>query len=355
MIHVARELLTTLGSSRGSIMTVFAQPASLKRAAVREHYEDTILRPVVFEDHTDVLDPEVLQALKAQFPDGQAQFWGVTPGLNNANLPQIRKMQQGDTVFFAGNKRLYLVGTVALTWHNPALAHRLWGVDERTEQTWEHMYALSGVRGIAFPMAEIRSLLGWKANRNIQGFVALREDDGAVLTDLVGFEPSTTAAPHTDPDEDQPAGPPLGPTDAVAEVQRRAEQGRIKKALLPGVEGECALCGRTLPRAFLVAAHIKKRAACSEEERWDIHNVAMLACLLGCDSLFEYGFVTVEEGGSIKVSPITEGAPAVAKYVEEHLAGRSVDWWSPERDKYYAWHRSHSFQTGALTPDQVEK
>ncbi|WP_329341272.1 hypothetical protein OG252_35400 [Streptomyces sp. NBC_01352] len=332
-------------------MTVFAQPASLKRPAVREHYEETILQPVQLTSHADLIDTQVMQTLSGLFPSGQAQIWGVTPGIGDANLPQIRKMQPGDVVFFSGSKRLYLVGTVALTWHNPALAHRLWGVDDRTEQTWEYMYALTGVRGIDFPMEEIRSLLSWNPNRNIQGFVALRETDGAILTDLVGFEDSIHGSLL--PGSEEPTTPPYGPSDAAADAQRRAEQGRLKKALLPGTEGECALCGRTLPRAFLVAAHIKKRSACSEEERWDLNNVAMLACLLGCDSLFEYGFVAVEEGGQLRISPVAASAPPVAKYIEEHLADRSTAWWTTEREQYYAWHRSHTFQLGALTPDQV--
>lgn len=335
----------------GDIVTVFAQPASLKRLSVREHYEDTILRPVNLASHGDLLHPHVQERLGTLFPSGQAQLWGVTPGLDKANVPQIRKMRAGDVVFFSGNKRLYLVGAVALTWHNPELALRLWGVDERTEQTWEYMYALTGVRGIDFPMAEIRALLGWKPKRNIQGFVALQESDGAILTDLVGFEGGSSENVLTAP-ESFPA-PPLGPSDAVAEARRRAEQARLKSALLPGPEGECALCGRTLPRAFLVAAHIKKRAACTEEERWDLSNVAMLACLLGCDSLFENGFVTVKEGGEIAISPVAAGSPGVAKHIDEHLVGRSTAWWSTEREKYFAWHRSHTFQTVALTVEQV--
>lgn len=333
-------------------MTVFAQPASLKRPAVREHYEDTILHPVDLASHADLIDLEVSPALSELFPSGQAQLWGVTPGINGANLPQIRKMQAGDVVFFSGSKRLYLVGTVALAWHNPALAHRLWGIDDRTKQTWEYMYALTGVRGIDFPIEEIRSLLSWKSNRNIQGFVALADADGGILTDLVGFEHGMRGS--SSPLPGKPVAPPFGPSDsAVAEVQRRAEQGRLKRALLPGAEGECALCGRTLPRALLVAAHIKKRAACSEEERWDLNNVAMLACLLGCDSLFEHGFVAVETGGQLSVSPVAAAAPAVTKYMDEHLVGRSIEWWSADREQYYAWHRSHTFQLGALTPAQV--
>ncbi|MEE4419573.1 hypothetical protein [Streptomyces bugieae] len=337
-------------------MTVFAQPASLKTPSVRRHYEDTILKPVTFEEHADLLSAELRTELHKLFPEGAAQLWGVTPGLNGANLPQIRKMQAGDTVFFAGNKRLYLVGTMATTWHNPDLARRLWGIDERTQQTWEHMYALTDVRGLNFPMGEVRSLLNWVPNRNIQGFVALRDDDGLALTDHVTFTPNTPATtPNVTPGNAKvPKQRPAGPSDGETTTQSRREQARLKNHLIPGATGDCALCGRTFPRAFLIAAHIKKRAACTEDERWDL-NIGMLACLLGCDSLYEHGLIAVDEDGALQISPAAQDAPFVSKHINEHLKGRTTTWWNPEREKYYAWHRAHTFQTGALLPEQVNK
>ena len=38
-------------------------------------------------------------------------------------------------------------------------------------------------------------------------------------------------------------------------------------------------------RATTHAAHIKKRAVCSDDERRDLDNIAMPTCLLGCDIL----------------------------------------------------------------------
>jgi hypothetical protein len=49
------------------------------------------------------------------------------------------------------------------------------------------------------------------------------------------------------------------------------------------------------PVDLLVAAHIKRRSLCSETERRDLHNVAMLACKFGCDALFEEGYWLVSE------------------------------------------------------------
>ncbi|MYU06448.1 hypothetical protein GTY81_21700 [Streptomyces sp. SID8366] len=170
-------------------MQVLAQPARRSDRTVEQHFQDTIVRPVVFSDHVDLLEPSTLSALQRLFPDGTAPMWGVTPGKNGANLPRIRKMGPGDWVFFSGDKRLYLGGTVALTWHNPRLAERLWSVDANG-QTWEHMYALAGARDFDIPIEEIRELLGWNPNRNIMGFQAFNQEESDLLQQRYSLRPA---------------------------------------------------------------------------------------------------------------------------------------------------------------------
>ena len=48
--------------------------------------------------------------------------------------------------------------------------------------------------------------------------------------------------------------------------------------------------------------HIKPRRDCTEEERRD-PNVAMLACLMGCDAAFENGDLRVFGDGAMSVTP----------------------------------------------------
>ena len=80
---------------------------------------------------------------------------------------------------------------------------------------------------------------------------------------------------------------------------------------------QSAVSGRCLPRGLLVAAHVKPRSECSEEERRDIPHVAMAACLLGCDALYETGYLTVDATGRIVTArPITR-----ASHVETVLRG----------------------------------
>ena len=53
-----------------------------------------------------------------------------------------------------------------------------------------------------------------------------------------------------------------------------------------------------------MAAHVKKRAVCSDTERRDLHHVAMLACSFGCDALYESGWITVDENGYVQTSSL---------------------------------------------------
>ena len=60
----------------------------------------------------------------------------------------------------------------------------------------------------------------------------------------------------------------------------------------------CSLCHKTRPSKIMVAAHIKKRSDCSKEERLD-RNVVMPVCKVGCDELYEKGYILVNNLGMI--------------------------------------------------------
>lgn len=94
-----------------------------------------------------------------------------------------------------------------------------------------------------------------------------------------------------------------GPTDVERVTYGRAEQRALRKLLLRGRDqAECGLCGQPTSAKYLVAAHIKPRRDCTEEERRD-PNIAMLACLMGCDAAFENGDLRVFGNGAMSVTP----------------------------------------------------
>jgi hypothetical protein len=86
-------------------------------------------------------------------------------------------------------------------------------------------------------------------------------------------------------------------TDRECADFARIEQGFWRHQLLNNrTSAHCSICGRPFPVAFLVMAHIKRRADCTHEERMDPYNVIPM-CLFGCDALFEKKVVTVGTGG----------------------------------------------------------
>jgi hypothetical protein len=147
--------------------------------------------------------------------------------------------------------------------------------------------------------------------------------------------------------------PPLGPDpQAYITAARRLDgpldrgartTSRVEQQLLRGVLGlfalstaPCELCGRDVPVGLLVAAHIKRRADCTDEERRDVEHVAMRACVLGCDALFERGLLQVTDRGLLRAAGGV--TPALAEHLQA-LDGRSAPAFRPARAPYFAWHR----------------
>lgn len=134
-------------------------------------------------------------------------------------------------------------------------------------------------------------------------------------------------------------------TDAVSVAVVRREQGALRYHLLQGrTSAPCGLCGRDLPAGLLVAAHLVPRRDLSDEERADFSAVAMLACLLGCDALFENGYLTVTGDGVIEAARSAE-SDSVGRAVAQ-LVGKPCPAFDGPRQGWFARHRELHLQTG---------
>ncbi|MEV6226548.1 HNH endonuclease [Saccharopolyspora shandongensis] len=297
---------------------------------------------VRFKDHDDLLSPKVRAELDDAFPSGEARMWGVTPGKEprRSNVQKFQRLRPGDAVLFYGEGHFYLVGRIAVLWENAELAERLWQRDDKG-QTWQYMYALDEVRPIQVPLAEVRPQLGWRPTAIVQGFNIFDGDIADFIGDLCNLR-----AYDTEVSETSAAGGSnrhTGDLETKSVGSRRGEQVALRKRLRELGADRCALCGRELPAEFLVAAHIKPRRHCTDDEKRDLDNVAMLACLLGCDSLYEHGYIGVGTDGEILVSDRAGDCPSVHDLIDRHLAQQRTAWWSPQRARYFDWHREHRF------------
>jgi len=199
--------------------------------------------------------------------------------------------------------------------------------------TWKFRCVASGVRLLDRPIP-LKGVSGYH-QRFSKSPVLNNAKDALETTVVYGIrEPSRTAY---DGALMQLQG--LGDTDCRRERPERLEQRYLQSLLFRGVkEAPCSLCGRILPISFLVTAHIKPRSRCSDAERKDLNNVTA-ACVLGCDYLFDRGFVVVKDN-SVQ-SRLAQPNSADVHAAIGALIGRRLPNtmpWTAARAKYFAEH-----------------
>jgi hypothetical protein len=145
----------------------------------------------------------------------------------------------------------------------------------------------------------------------------------------------------------------LDALDRTGQRAQRVEQSYLRRAIFHGPTARCDLCGREFETEFLVAAHIKKRADCTDAERRDVPNVVMAACRFGCDELFERGYLTVGASGGLTVSLLASCSQPLRDYAREHLAGKVFGQPMAGREEYFAWHRDHANPRPTVPPGSV--
>jgi hypothetical protein len=124
--------------------------------------------------------------------------------------------------------------------------------------------------------------------------------------------------------------------DTERKVVVRKEQAMLRKHLFGSQKhAECFVCGEEFPIELLVAAHIKPRSECSENEKRDLNNIVPM-CLFGCDALFERRQVVVSDG---KVELRLSGNDLNKRLSEflKVLQQRQIPC-KAEQAKYFDWH-----------------
>ncbi|MGW0931615.1 hypothetical protein [Streptomyces sp. NPDC002644] len=186
--------------------------------------------------------------------------------------------------------------------------------------------------------ADAMEALRLSANKG--GVPLLLTDATALATLAEGLLPTEE---ETEEEDEAPADGVVAHTgleSVLALGLVRLEQAKLRRRLLNGAsQATCALCGRSLPARFLRAAHIKRRSKASREERLRMANI-MAACLLGCDELFEHGYVYVTEHGRVAVNGEADTTPDL-DVAARAIEGREVAGHGPERQAFFAWHRTN--------------
>jgi len=304
-----------------------------------EHYEQTVQQPVLLSEIKGLLPAAMFDHLGALFPGGQAAMWGVRSGARGENETRWGNLREGSIALFAGGWKVFASGVVAAKFRSKKVADHLWGAND-DGQPWQFMFALAEIREHDLPTETLKAAIGDKPGQPVLGFRVLDESRSRVCLDEFGLRSERDVWPPGPADIDA-AIRALDKLEADYLARRRLEQDALRSFLLGGRGvGRCKICEREYGAGFLVAAHIKMRAKCTNTEKRDFRNVAMLACKFGCDELYERGYIGYSPTGDLLVSRALRDANATA-----YVAGipkRIV--LSAEQAKYFAWHLANRFK-----------
>lgn len=334
----------------GEMSKLILQPCG--NSGAREHYYDTIQNPVPLERIRPFLNQEEFDILSQIYPQRECYIWGVTPG--GSNITKWNKVTRGDVTLFSKDGGIFASGVTTFKIRNSALASDLWGYDNKG-QTWEYIYFLSEIRNLNIPYIQFnRNVLKkdgtpYEDNYIIQGFSVLDENQCQKFFKNfdIGSEIFINEVPQDEYSRITNILSELESTEEEIKSKRRIEQAFLKSYLFGrNIFGKCACCQKIFPVSFLVTAHIKKRAHCLDEERKDL-DIVMPMCKLGCDELFEKGYIYVEEG-EFKILDILISTEHLRERLKE-IDGKKCAYYSEKTKAYFEWHyRYHTSNLGNL-------
>jgi hypothetical protein len=310
-------------------MAVILQPCANKDA--REHYVNTIENTRSLDSISQFLNDKELDELKEIYPQGQVAIWGVTPSQST----KWERIQAGDITLLAKEGAVFASAVTTYKIHSHALASQLWGFDNKGN-TWEYIYFLSEVKNQHIPYKELNKVIPYNENYVIQGFSLLDEEKSINVLKAFDLE-SETYFPNIDTEELFKELKNEDNLETKSTTTGRKEQSAIRRLLFRNKPtGTCCICNKEYPVKFLWAAHIKKRAKCSLDEKKDLENIAAPMCKFGCDELYEKGYIGVKDGSvtQIKDNELTDN---LQSYINS-IADNSCSSWNDNTKHYFDWH-----------------
>lgn len=306
-----------------------------------EHYVDTIENPVPLERISRFL-PEADRARIARTLGDSVAIWGVTPGKRDMNANKWHRMELGDIALMYRERRFFFKGEVAYKIRSADMARELWG-ERKDGATWEYAFFLTDLEEVDIDVRRFNIAAGYKENNVVQGFDVLPRLKSDAVLDALDLSSAIGAVVVTPPEADAARRRLLQlgqELDLPVASRRRAEQSLLREIMLGSKrEAPCALCSRILPIDLLVVGHIRKRHSCDASQKLDEANT-MPICLLGCDKLFENGYVNVDDRGTVCAANGRKWNPALSEALNA-IVGRQCAAWSPASEIYFKWHREH--------------
>lgn len=305
-------------------------------AEAQSNYQHTIRQFVMARDIEPFLTPAERDAVIRLYPDGRLRVWGVKDGKDGKIRESWEKIRSGDIAFFAWKSVLHSKASIMLTFQSDALAEFLWN-----DKAFHNVYLLEDLQSVDISYEMFNRAAGYKEKNILRGFRVLDEKRSKLVLDFFSYDSEAeTSVEEISREDCSEAIQNLWKQETLDKTAKRTERKEqaLLRRLLFGKKREetCALCGKKYPVEFLTAAHIKRRADCTMEERKDVPSIVMPACRFGCDELYERGYLLVFDGEIVLNDQ--KWIPDTVREYAGPIAGRRCSCWSDATKGYFDAH-----------------
>lgn len=290
----------------------------------------------------DFLDKAQLIELNKLYKDGEASYWSNTSCPKNKNTWE--QINQKDLVLFSNHGIIFASAVVTYKMKNKNLGKELDSKD-REGNIYELFYFFDNVQKRDIPYKNFNKIVGYKPTYPIRNFVIQSEGISARIMRVFNIKNDPYYKDITEEDYVKAIREfdPKKPLDTEGKALFRKEQNFLRQFLFANNKiSICGICGKEFPVELLVAAHIKRRSICAIDEKLDYKNIVMPMCKLGCDALYENGYITIIDG-KIVTCKSESHIQALNDYIG-YLNDRSCTYWNMNSLKYFKWHNKFVFK-----------
>lgn len=321
-------------------MKILLQPCGNINA--QKHYKNTIEgMKWNIDSLKDYITNEQYKELLEIYPTKHCMIWGISSTSKN----KWNKISKGDITLFSGKNKFFSAATVTYKIFNIELAHKLWG-QNNDGSSWECIYFLDELHALDIPYLKINQLLGYSKKNTFRNFNILNEEKSNKIINEFSLNSDRYISDDIDYNEytniiDEQITNNLkncNELETKRTTTQRKEQTFLRKYLFQNkFTSKCSICGKELPIEFLWCAHIKKRELCTKEEKLDYQNIVTPMCKLGCDDLYEKGYIGVRDG-IVVILKHSENVH-INNYLKS-LENKKCFNYHPDSQKYYDVHNN---------------
>lgn len=318
---------------------VILQPAS-KDAEI--NYQNTIENTVAYELLERYLDEATLQEIREIYDGEEPQVWATKDASDEGNRKQFEKIAIGDIALFYGNWSYYSQMEITYLLRHETLGDGLW-----QDAEYKNIYFVTNVKSINLPVEYVNQAIDPGKYSDLDSYKSALfrfrvqdEESSERVLNLLDIDFTSNLVDYTDEEfKEAVKFETEGNIDASVKRVTRVEQGFLRRKLFgKKVYSHCACCREKLPTSMLWAAHIKKRSLCTFDEKIN-SRIVMPMCKLGCDALYEDGYISVgNDGKFVSLSVPTNKITSRIQHHIDEVVGNECGYWDTKTKEFFEWH-----------------